>query len=761
MSSDRDAYRGGRSASGADHEESAVETTGEFRFDQSTAWYTATAASSDENTSHEAPGREEPADDASHGDERDHSGAEQKRATEDWRAGASADTPNRDLLGERAVNESDAEPVGGDASWTATSLGGLAGLPFGTGSGTEGGDGSIGAALPWTGLGGGGAERAEEKRRDVAADGNGARDVAHNDAADDEERRTVTEPDETRRRDESQADGALREVRDVAYATPRDHDATDDGATSDADAATSPPEAPDAALPGDVAPSESVRDDEAVRDKAAGDEATRDDAAADVAAPDDAASRDESAPVPGEVHEDYFMLPPMPSTPPAATGFTPPPGSLSVPRLPEGSGFVPAESPAQGGDLESGDTMRFSLPSARRAQDAARGDDASIPRDVDDATTRGTAPFGDVAARDVYDRKRRDVAHAADAVPRDVDDRESRAGAEVERRDVGGTGPQDAAQAAGAEPGDVADAVDTRSGDVAATGYGTAGDAAATPRDAEEDHEWARPTTPPGGLALPPSFALAHGASSDAAPDDAAQAETSGDVEDATPQDDATPADDAPVDDAPSAEHEAAPQTASPPQGAAPPRPLVPPQTRRPWPPPSLAGQDLPGLVPPPHANVARKEKEADAEAPSRDTSRPGPGDGHGFPRSDTPRTGYGFPGASTPAGTSPGAQHGYGFPPRGAEGGYGYPAPAADTPPTDPSPTGPPPAGPSPVGSSPAGPSPAGPAPVGPSPVDPQTTRLHRVRPATPPAEVPAPDAPVAPESGATPEAAPVAPPP
>ncbi|MHC3427887.1 SCO5717 family growth-regulating ATPase [Streptomyces sp. DT18] len=802
MSSDRDAYRGGRSASGADHEESAVETTGEFRFDQSTAWYTATAASSDENTSHEAPGREEPADDASHGDERDHSGAEQKRATEDWRAVASADTPNRDLLGERAVNESDAEPVGGDASWTATSLGGLAGLPFGTGSGTEGGDGSIGAALPWTGLGGGGAERAEEKRRDVAADGNGARDVAHNDAADDEERRTVTEPDETRRRDESQADGALREVRDVAYATPRDHDATDDGATSDADAATSPPEAPDAALPGDVAPSESVRDDEAVRDKAAGDEATRDDAAADVAAPDDAASRDESAPVPGEMHEDYFMLPPMPSTPPAATGFTPPPGSLSVPRLPEGSGFVPAESPAQGGDLESGDTMRFSLPSARRAPDAARGDDALTrgddaltPRDMDDATTRGTAPFGDVAARDVSDTERRDVAgtepgdvadaagvgprdvaHAADAVPRDVDDRESRAGAEVEQRDVAGTGPQDVAQAAGAEPGDVADAADTRSGDVAPTGYGTAGDAAATPRNAEEDHEWARPTTPPGGLALPPSFALAHDASSDAAPDDAAQAETSGDVEDATPQDGA-PADDAPVDDAPSAEHEAAPQTASPPQGAAPPRPLVPPQTRRPWPPPSLAGQDLPGLVPPPHANVARKEKEADAEAPSRDTSRPATRDGYGFPRSDTPRTGYGFPGASTPAGASspagasPGAQPGYGFPPRGAEGGYGYPAPAADTPPTDPSPAGPPPAGPSPVGSSPAGPapvgpspadpSPTGPAPVGPSPVDPQTTRLHRVRPATPPADVPAPEAPVAPESGATPEAAPVAPPP
>ncbi|MGX9923346.1 AAA family ATPase [Streptomyces sp. NPDC002248] len=805
MSSDRDAYRGGRSASGADHEESVVETTGEFRFDQSTAWYTATAASSDENTSHEAPGREEPADDASHGDERDHSGAEQKRATEDWRAGASADTPNRDLLGERAGNESDAEPVGGDASWTATSLGGLAGLPFGTGSGTEGGDGSIGAALPWTGLGGGGAKRAEEKSRDVAADGDGARDVAHNDAADDEERRAVTEPDETRRRDESQADGALREVRDVAYATPRDHDATDDGATSDADTATSPPEAPDAALPGNVAPSESVRDDEAARDEAAGDEATRDDAAADVAAPDDAASRDESAPVPGEVHEDYFMLPPMPSTPPAATGFTPPPGSLSaIPRLPEGSGFVPAESPAQGGDLESGDTMRFSLPSARRAQDAARGDDALTPRDVDDATTRGTAPFGDVAARDVSDTERRDVAgtepgdvadaagvgprdvaHAADAVPRDVDDRESRAGAEVEQRDVGGTGLRDAAQAAGAEPGDVADAADTRSGDVAPTGYGTAGDVAAAPRDAEEDHEWARPTTPPGGLALPPSFALAHDASSDAAPDDAAQAETSGDVEDATPQDGA-PVDAAPADDAPSAEHEAAPQTASPPQGAAPPRPLVPPQTRRPWPPPSLAGQDLPGLVPPPHANVARKEKEADAEAPSRDTSRPGPGDGYGFPRSDTPRTGYGFPGASTPAGTSPGAQHGYGFPPRGAEGGYGYPAPAADTPPTDPSPTGPPPAGPSPVGSSPAGPSPAGPspagpapagpapvgpspadppptgpAPVGPSPVDPQTTRLHRVRPATPPADVPAPDAPVAPESGATPEAAPVAPPP
>ncbi|NJA60847.1 hypothetical protein HC023_33725, partial [Streptomyces sp. NEAU-H3] len=556
----------GRSASGADHEESAVETTGEFRFDQSTAWYTATAASSDENTSHEAPGREEPADDASHGDERDHSGAEQKRATEDWRAGASADTPNRDLLGERAVNESDAEPVGGDASWTATSLGGLAGLPFGTGSGAEGGDGSIGAALPWTGLGGGGAERAEEKRRDGAADGDGARDVAHPDAADDAERRAVTEPDETRRRDESQADGALREVRDVAYATPRDHDAADDGATSDAATATSPPEAPDAALPGDVAPSESVRDDEAARDKAAGDEATRDDAAADVAAPDDAASRDESAPVPGEVHEDYFMLPPMPSTPPAATGFTPPPGSLSaIPRLPEGSGFVPAESPAQGGDLESGDTMRFSLPSARRAQDAARGDDALTPRDVDDATTRGTAPFGDVAARDVYDRKRRDVAgtepgdvadaagprdvaHAADAVPRDVDDRESRAGAEVEQRDVAGTGPQDAAQAAGAEPGDVADAADTRSGDVAPTGYGTAGDVAATPRDAEEDHEWARPTTPPGGLALPPSFALAHDASSDAAPDDAAQAETSGDVEDATPQDGA-PVDAAPADD--------------------------------------------------------------------------------------------------------------------------------------------------------------------------------------------------------------------
>ncbi|EFL02949.1 conserved hypothetical protein [Streptomyces sp. SPB78] len=511
VSSDRDAYRGGRSASGADHEESAVETTGEFRFDQSTAWYTATAASSDENTSDEVPGREEPADDASYGDERDHSGAEKRSATEDWRAGAAADTPSRDLLGERAANESDAEPVGDDASWTATSLGGLAGLPFGTGSGTEGGDGSIGAALPWTGLGGGGTERATEKRRDVAADGDGARDVAHNDAADDEERRAVTEPDETRRRDESQADGALREVRDVAYATPRDHDATDDGATSDADAATSPPEAPDAALPGDVVPSESVRDDEAVRDEAAGDEATRDDEAADVAAPDDAASGDESAPVPGEVHEDYFMLPPMPSTPPAATGFTPPPGSLSaVPRLPEGSGFVPADSPAQGGDLESGDTMRFSLPSARRAQDAARGDDASTrgddaltPRDVDDATTRGTAPFGDVAARDVSDTERRDVAdaepgdvadaagvgprdvaHAADAVPRDVDDRESRAGAEVEQRDVGGTGPRDAAQAAGAEPGDVADAADTRSGDVAPTGYGTAGDVAAAPRDA-------------------------------------------------------------------------------------------------------------------------------------------------------------------------------------------------------------------------------------------------------------------------------------
>ncbi|EDY46182.2 MinD/ParA family ATP-binding protein, partial [Streptomyces sp. SPB074] len=165
------------------------------------------------------------------------------------------------------------------------------------------------------------------------------------------------------------------------------------------------------------------------------------------------------------------------------------------------------------------------------------------------------------------------------------------------------------------------------------------------------------------------------------------------------------------------------------------PRPLVPPQTRRSWPSP-LAGQDLPGLVPPPHAKVAREDKGTDPNAPSQGTSRAA-ADGYGFPRADVPRAGYGFPGAS-----SPGAQPGYGFPPRGAEGGYGYPAPTDDA-----------------------------------APADPQTTRLHRVRPTTPPPEAPAPEAaampeapvgpatpaapvaPVGPENGAPPQAPPVGP--
>ncbi|NED92555.1 hypothetical protein G3I76_72440, partial [Streptomyces sp. SID11233] len=92
--------------------------------------------------------------------------------------------PGADALGQRAGSQPEAEPLGGDASWTATSLGGLAGLPFGSGSGADGGDGSIGAALPWTGLGNPGTEREEKTVRAVASDADEARDVAADDAND-------------------------------------------------------------------------------------------------------------------------------------------------------------------------------------------------------------------------------------------------------------------------------------------------------------------------------------------------------------------------------------------------------------------------------------------------------------------------------------------------------------------------------------------------------------------------------------------------
>ncbi|WP_435193803.1 SCO5717 family growth-regulating ATPase [Streptomyces sp. NRRL F-5630] len=737
MSSDRDAYRGGRSASGADHEESAVETTGEFRFDQSTAWYTATTASSDEEAN-----REEPAADASRGDEQGDAGAGRSAeagAAEvpvagESPAGAPADgadvaetarAAEKDVRGDRAKGGTDAEPArGGDASWTATSLGGLGGLPFGSGSGTEGGDWSIGAALPWTALGDVGSERAEKKLRAVSADGDEARDVVADDAEGAAERRAATEPGEARRRDEVPGDGAVREARDVAYATPRDDDATEGVAPSEADAATPPTAAP--AAP-DQAPSAGTAGGEAVHGQGVGRDATTADGA-----PDEAASRDQPAPSGREALPDYFVLPPMPATPPAATGFTPPPGSVSaVPRLPEGSGFVPAEPPAPAGDLESGATMRFSLPSPRQeqeAQDATHGHDASAPRDVDDAPERGTAPSGDVAARDVAGAERGDAAGTG-------------------RRDVAGStgvGPRDAARVGDAEPRDVADSASTRSADGTTAESQTASDAAATPRTPAEDDAWAHPTTPHGGLSLPPFFAPAYAGPTDGPPTDA----PSSDAAPSDPGDDVggtTPPDEAAAPEAPSAEREADPEAASPSQDAAPPRPLVPPQTRRPWPPPSLAGQDLPGLVPPPHANVARKEKQPDADAPSQGTSRPGPGDGYGFPPADTPRTDNGAP---TPS--SPGTQPGYGFPPRGAEGGYGYPAPAADAPPT---------AASSAAASSADTSSTGAAAADAAAPTDPQTTRLHRVRPATPPADVPAPQAPAAHENSAPPEAAPTAP--
>ncbi|MEV0850483.1 AAA family ATPase [Streptomyces sp. NPDC049954] len=275
-----------------------------------------------------------------------------------------------------------------------------------------------------------------------------------------------------------------------------------------------------------------------------------------------------------------------------------------------------------------------------------------------------------------------------------------------------------------ADPGDPRGSSDAQAPDYAAERYD-----AAEPQDAVPTYDvsqappdqagpvgggqpWSRPATPPVGLPLPPSFELA--APAQPSRPDAAQAE----AETGTSRDD-TSREDAPEDAAPDAAPSASDRAPSP----------VAPRAPRPWPPASLEGQALPGLVPPPHANLSRAAEgikptadvadsagpqtpgSADAaapapahpapsypaapsapspSAPSGPTGPPssapsGARPGYGFPQPGTPQSGYGFPAPGTP-------QSGYGFPPvapastgpapEGGPQGYGFPpSPPADVP--------------------------------------------------------------------------------